>query len=118
MTKFRKILFWYIFSIFFGCCLVAGLFYNIEWGLNIFKFYAWVNLIMTLLACAAPDELKAKIRKEGMSVPKWLSISYDVIVTLTLAAFGMFGYATLIFLQCLFQIGMYTSKEEVLKSDL
>ena len=72
-----------------------GLHSNIEWALNITKFYIWSTFIMSIFAISSINSINANLIIE---TPKFLSHSFDTIMIIMLAAYGWFGYASLMLL--------------------
>ncbi len=90
----------------FGASAYFGIFRHIEWCDNIFVFISWLNAILLTFAVFA-DEVKKTMTDPGRPVPRWLSVTFDISVILSLAAVGRFGMASLWAWQASCEIAVY-----------
>lgn len=91
---------WFAVSGNAGCGRVLG---AMLWLSAVCNVFAWLN-----------DDIGAAVRKNGRSVPDYVSLSYDAAMTLTLVWFGWWLTALASFLSMLGEIGIYTDgKKEV-----
>lgn len=113
----KKIAIWIVAS----SCEVALLYFamrNVQWCWNILRFGLWVLLVFTFLSYIAvySNQDKEKIKKINRGFPGWVSALFDIGVAGALAAFGHFGYATLVLVQQLTEVMIFaTAKEKIEK---
>lgn len=99
--RFKKVIQWVVINTVAAALCVAGVWFEIAWAGNLFKFLMWFIVAVYLIAAAAkacntPTFVEQKRAGNlGHNVPPWISIAYDVLVTVLLAACGWFFYATL-----------------------
>lgn len=75
--------------------VICGLVFGIGMAANAFKFLALFDGVIQIAAVFSKDAVAAR-RKRGPSVPPRLIVLVDLSVAALLAAYGWFGYATLV----------------------
>ena len=107
---------WIFFNLLFFIFGIFGLYFKVEWALNIFLFFLWVTVITGFMSFI-PD-VRKKIQERGRSVPEWMSITVDIILVCMLASVGRFVSATFWFIQIsLEKYGFDTPVEEEKKEE-
>lgn len=75
-------------------CAVWGLVFGSHMATNAFKFLVWIQFVMALCACSS--DVRMALRQKGPSMPWRLTLFIDLSVAVLLAAYGWFGYATIV----------------------
>jgi len=99
MSKLSRAIIWYLTSIAMLVFLYYGLFQEIGWAKNVGMFLIWLAIFTHPLVYIC-DDVKAKIHDMGRSVPKAVSITFDVVGICILAAAAHYVTAVLYLLAC------------------
>lgn len=101
----------------FSLASIAGQWYVLyngingeRWGWNIFIFYMWVMTVALLLLIAVKYNAN-KWKPVEKSLPHWTWLSSDMLMTIYLAAFGHFFYATMLLIQDVVAYDLYLPRE-------
>lgn len=66
-----------------------GIFHNVKWAWNIYRFVFWLGVILTFFIAVMKDVQK-QIYERGRSAPASLDLATDITQILVLAATGHF----------------------------
>jgi hypothetical protein len=96
MKKIR----WALFNGIFAVCVYFGVIEQKENVLNVALFFAWAISFLSLFTISDTfkNEMMKKVEKEGYSVPEYVDIVFDLIITATFAWGGYFWTAAVYFL--------------------
>jgi hypothetical protein len=99
--KVGKVVGWILINGAMATLCVAGVWFEIAWAGNLFKFVLWfatITYVLGALAKGLRTPTYVEVESKGgfrSTVPAWISILYDILITVLLAACGWFFYATL-----------------------
>ena len=93
-----------------------GMFYKVVWCENIFLFFIWLTILVTIITVGSKD-LKLSAQKRGWSVPKYFSVFIDLVIVCMLAAAGRFFSAGMWFFQMALEFGIHEIKIEEGKNE-
>jgi hypothetical protein len=85
----QSLVVWLFLNGFMGFMVFNGLFLDKAWAVNILLFGVW-TLTIVHTCVSFSDEAKTKARQKGPSIPRWLSIGFDLTIIVCLASFGRF----------------------------
>lgn len=77
---------WFLINGLFGFAIYMGFVEQHEGAYNLAMFLSWFVIIVSFFMMA--DQVIEKMKKQGRSVPAWISISFDISVTITIIWFG------------------------------
>ena len=91
--------------------IIDAIVYHETWALNVVRFAIWAMTVLATVAILSKD-VRMKARAKGRSVPKWLSVTYDLAIIALLASAGHFWCAGAWLWQMMCEAGIYDMKEE------
>ncbi len=95
MKKFRNIAFWIVGNGFWYGMAALGM-AGIGWAWNIFAFLTWLVFIIVSLVWYGMTKKFPDVTMPPRTVPGWLDVIFDAILTIALAATGHWFYAALV----------------------
>ncbi len=82
------------FSVLAVAACALGVVLGVPMAGNVFKFLTWITAPLVILVTCS-KEASAKMREKGPSIAPWLTLTVDMLVAFTCAAFGWFGHGAL-----------------------
>ena len=89
--------------------LVNGIFNNVGWQLNIWKFLFWLTVVLTIFSISI-DSLREGVIKRGPPISPNINLFLGVGIACFLASQGFYWYAGFCIFSYLLQSGIYTEK--------
>lgn len=93
----------------FGVVVTAVVNHDL-WALNMMRFAVWAMAAMATIVILSKDA-RMKARAKGRSVPKCVSVTYDLAIVALLASAGYFWCAGAWLWQMMCESGIYDGKE-------
>ena len=81
-----KVLKWVLLNGLFGVAVYFGFIEGHEGAYNAAMFVAWVSIVCSFLLLA--DPVIEKMKETGRTMPAWINISFDAVITITFVWFG------------------------------
>lgn len=106
----KRVFCWIAFNSILATCVVLGIFFDIKWAENITIFIIWVVLFAWVTVLITPKERQRHF-KQGRSVPKYIGISFDIILVLCLVGVGWIWTAVVHLISTLIEIDVHERKE-------
>ncbi len=100
MRRVRKAVTWLLFNGVFAVLAYMAVVDGVQWASNIVRSVVWVSVILYVLLMFFIDEMidsepEFATTKAMRSVPKWLSVAFDMCLMLLFVYAGWFLIATL-----------------------
>jgi len=96
-----------------------GLYYayheKVDFAENLVLFFAWVNIVFSFFMFA--DPVIEIMKKKGRSVPPWINVSSDLLVTSIFIAFGAWITGSFWLIHLLVQEAAWASVKESKAAD-
>lgn len=100
---------WVLVNGAFAACLYFGYIEGVEGALRVAFFLAWFAIICSLPT--ASEEVRKKMRENGRTIPAWVSVPFDIAVTVVFVWFGAWVTGAFYVLHILLLHAAWNSKE-------
>jgi len=107
----KRILYWFALNGGLLALTLVAIVGHEPWALNVVRFAIWAMTALVTIAVLSKD-IRAKARAKGRSVPKWISVTYDLAIIVILAASGHFWCAGAWLWQMMCESSIYDGKKE------
>jgi hypothetical protein len=97
MNKWLRAMRWVVINSVFMTLLIAGVFYQVSFALNLSLFWVWVLSVLSIFSVTDSVVQAAYNQGYQLSVPAWLDHLYDLLVVAILAGTG-FTFSALVYL--------------------
>ena len=106
----KRIFVWVAINGGMAAAMWYGIVENVDGARNVFMFMVWLSFVASLFLMS--EEMQKHIKKRGRSVPRWMSVPYDIAVTMFMVWFGLWWSGAAYCIASLMQEGAFINAEK------